>query len=357
MINTNPYLEVMKNQKVKHINNLRNELQQVMKIVLNDQDSTVEGTSMEIPLFSKNVGNTAKIMENITNIVDLIANYENNPVNVVQELVQEQKNIKSKINTLKTDYKRYKSNQESYQYLVKIYNNLLFEMQIHVETDGNIFNKEKIFGQFKKLPIIQELQEKIKQLFKDCLNDLNNNLDITQKLKDLYQEMSRFRNFYKFFLLSDLDNIRKNNTEQFVQSVKDDINRDELSPDLKTIYQSIVGNQNTLIRFEEKVMLYNDGTPLGKARTELYRILKPLETTEERNDARFEFLKTHPFISHTPVKKFYELCQQQYYSDWKLLYKVFNDFMRVEEKAKNMKLTQNSMKKVNKQLQQSIQKL
>ena len=123
------------------------------------------------------------------------------------------------------------------------------------------------------------------------------------------------------------------------------------------MYQNIVGNKNTLKRFEEKVMLYNDGTSLGKARTELYQLLKPLETKEERNDARFKFLETHPIIRDTPVKEFYELCREQYIRDSGLSGRVFNDFMDVEEKAKKMKLTEKHIKNINKQLHQYLNNL
>ena len=106
----------------------------------------------------------------------------------------------------------------------------------------------------------------------------------------------------------------------------------------------------------EEVMLYNDSTPLGKARTELYRRLKHLNTTEEINDARFEFLKEKEYsiISDTPVKKFYELCQQQYYRDSGLWGRVFNDFM---EDQKNMTQEQKRRKNTNKQLHQYLNNL
>ena len=438
MIDPKPYHESLKNQKAKNVENLRNkffdEIQQITRTVLNDQDSNVEGTSMKIPSFLKNIGNTTKIMENITDIVNRFHNYEeSSTINA-----QEQNNIKKEITTFKTFYKTYilqkineykeklidsaiqeidneeftqeankmllkepepndtlqlkdffnicvknyynflmelsklltdygsslrevrknfwfqLDNRGTYEDLRETYKNLLSYMQTPVETDEGIFNKERIFQQFVEDPIIQDLQEKINNLLKDCRDDLNNNLDVSDKLKDLKENIIRFRYLYKFFLLSDLDKIRKYYTKRFVKSVKEDIEKGELKESVKNMYQNIVGNKNTLIRFMEEVMLYNDGTSLGKARTELYRLLKPLNTTEERNDARFKFLETHPIIRDTPVKKFYELCQQQYFRDSGLWGRVFNDFM---EDQKNMTQEQKRRKNTERQMQRRYDNL
>lgn len=437
MIVTKPYHESLKNQKAKNVENLRNEFQQILRTVLNDQDSTVEDTSMKIPSFLKNVGNTTEIMENITDIVNHFHNYEESSTTNVQK----QKNIKNEITTFKNFYKTYilqkiKENKEKlidsaiqeidnqkftqeaknmlskepepndtlqlkdffnqcvrnyYNFLIELstltinygsqlnyvrkkylflldnrgtyedlrekYQNLLSNMQTPVKTDDGIFNKERIFQEFIKRETIKNLQNNINNLFKECREDLYNNLDVSDKLRELKENLVRFSNLYKFFLLSTLENIRFDYFERFVKSVQEGIDRDELSEEAKNIHQNIVGNKNTLKRFEEKVMLYNDGTSLGKARTELYQLLKPLETKEQKNDARFELLEKYNIIRDTPVKKFYELCQEQYISDSGLSSRVFNDFRDREEKAKKMKLTEKHIKNINKQLHQYLNNL
>ena len=249
-------------------------------------------------------------------------------------------------------------NKQRYSDLLKRYNTFFGTIEKVGQDRMKLY--KLLIGQFSSVPYYHEVKETIDNLFNtyekisvisteildqipletidttEILDQIQlENKDTTQILDQIEENVNLLENLFKLFLLNRL-NLYK---EFFFNNV---VEKDVRNPQQ---YRE----STEFIRNEERIMMSDNGSPMDKARAELFKecriipysheihevdtgiILESIHSGKQRNitnelqNFRRLFIKNNEFLRETPVQEFFNMFTDNLIQQWSEFHEKFEE--------------------------------